>query len=251
MIKPLFAALQFLTIFPIPFKTDEKSLAGSSAFFSLAGVVVGAFSALFYLAAEQLQMGAFFASAFAVFGLALASGGLHLDGLADSADGILSHRPREKALEIMKDSRIGTMGTLALVFVILIKCAALSSLTPKLAVTAIILAPCVSRNAMAVSLAIFPCARKSGLANLFSNRKQIVGAVASTIIAILPGFFILKGIQMTGACILAGIILGLLFSFFCLRRLGGITGDTLGAQSEICETAIIILCATAGRNLLG
>lgn len=243
--KSIISAIQFLTVLPLGMKTDEKDLGRSIPWFPVAGLCVGGGSALVYWAAIRLQIPIPVSSCIAILSLTVLSGGLHLDGLADSADGLFSHRPPERIIEIMKDSRIGTMGVLALIFALLLKWLALSSLEPKLAIPALILVPCASRAAMSVSLAIFPCARQDGLAKLFISHRHPIDILFSAAIAIAAGWFCLH-VDGTIMAIIP-VLTGVAFSFYCKNKIGGITGDTLGSVSELGETAaflaaVILFC---------
>ena len=120
--RPLLAAIQFLTVIPFPksFTGGEKELARCMPFFPVVGLLIG-----IIIAAFDHVMGLIFpplpANVMTVIAMTVISGGLHMDGLADTADGFFSARPRERVLEIMRDSRTGVMGVLAVVFVIVLK----------------------------------------------------------------------------------------------------------------------------------
>src|SRR5512136_2286178 len=117
--KPLLTAIQFLTVIPFPknFVSGEKELEKCVPYFPVVGLLIGIIVAAFdYFIGIILPP--FPASVITVIAMTGISGGLHMDGLADTADGFFSSRPREKVLEIMRDSRIGVMGVIAVVFVI-------------------------------------------------------------------------------------------------------------------------------------
>ncbi len=244
--KSLISAIQFLTVFPLGLKTDEKDLGRSIPWFPIAGLCVGAVSALVYWAANRLHLPPILSSALAVVSLAVLSGGLHLDGLADGADGLFSHRSPDRILEIMKDSRIGTMGVLALVFAILIKWIALLSLAPEQAIPMLFLAPCASRAAMSVCLTLFPYARQDGLAKVFMRFRHPSDFVVPLLIAMVTGWFCL---HINGIIIVfVPVMIGIAFSFYCKNKIGGITGDTLGAVSEIGETVSFLAAIILSSN---
>src|SRR5208283_4809952 len=116
------AAMRFLTVIPFPgnWGADESSLAGSTVFFPVVGLLIGlGAAAVAACAARWLPAGP--AAGLVIVALLAVSGGLHMDGLSDSADGLLSARPRERALEIMRDSHVGAMGVIAIVCVLLLK----------------------------------------------------------------------------------------------------------------------------------
>ena len=169
--KPLFAAIRFLTILPIPgdWGTAEEDLARSVPWFPVIGLLLGAIAAaaawgLSFVAPPMVT------AAVVVVLLLSFSGCLHADGLADSADGMLSSRPRERILEIMKDSHTGAMGVIAIACVLLLKFAALASLPAERLWPAVLLMPLAGRCAIVVQMSLLPYARPDGLANVFYRR---------------------------------------------------------------------------------
>lgn len=178
------------------------------------------------------------------FFLVLLSGGLHLDGLADTADGLLNHGSRDTALEIMKDSRIGTWGALALLAVLGFKTLALSQ--PFLWDRNIILicTPVYGRVAMLIGIWVLPYGRQKGMASdLFNGSRGI---------SLLPGVIILGLgsilLEWPGPVLINGLFIGvvaLLLGFFWLR-VRCVTGDMLGALGEITEAALLVAVAADG-----
>jgi adenosylcobinamide-GDP ribazoletransferase len=245
----LLAGLRFLTILPVTWKSekDGRFFKASLIWFPFLGLLIGAITAL----CVSFFVGILPSSLAAVFGmvlLAAISGCLHLDGLADSCDGLLSSRPRARALEIMRDSHIGAMGVIALFFVLLGKYAALSTLSSAVMLQALLLMPMAGRTAIVISMAILPYARSGdGLGLLFysadSRRIAVFGALFFLIISVLFSF--------SSALIMLFAILFTvgLFSLWCYRKLGGATGDTLGAVCELTELAVAIsLCVASLTN---
>jgi adenosylcobinamide-GDP ribazoletransferase len=161
------------------------------------------------------------------------SGCLHLDGLADTADGFLSHRPRARILEIMRDSHIGAMGVVAIVGVLLLKFAALASLPGAAFWQAALLMPLAGRCAIVVQMAVLPYARDDGLARVFYRRRPyfpVLLAVAGLAV-VSWGILGLRGLAVWVACMAASLI----FSAYVYRKIGGATGDTFGAVCELVE----------------
>ncbi|MEE4165389.1 MAG: adenosylcobinamide-GDP ribazoletransferase, partial [Desulfocapsaceae bacterium] len=161
-VRSLIASLRFLTILPLPGsgEDDASFFDGALFFFTITGLIIGTFGALLSLLLLKLFPPLVAAGLLAVF-LSLASGFLHLDGLADSCDGLLSSRPAEKCLEIMRDSRIGVMGAASLCTVLLLKTAALASVAETTVFAAMILAPAAGRTAIIFMMALAPYARKT------------------------------------------------------------------------------------------
>ena len=258
MITRIMAAIGFLTIIPVPAKyATTAAFAGSNRAYPLVGLLGGGLLAL-----GALIVGALFpplVGAVLLAGLWLKlTGALHLDGLADTADGLLSHRPRERALEIMRDSRIGVMGTAALVLVVLLKVAGLSALEHGNLWRALLLAPVVGRCAILLLQAFLPCSRKGGLgaasaagagddagtAGLGDGLRPVALLWAAAAVA-LGG--ILHGAGGAGAVMLALAFAGGL-GYYALRRIGGYTGDVLGAGCEVAEMWTVVLLTT--RSIL-
>ena len=233
--RSLLAAFQFMTVLPVKIALDEGDFELSPKWFPLVGLTVGALAALLDGALAFLGFSGSLRSILTIAFLAALSGGLHLDGLADSADGFLSARSRERVLEIMRDSRIGTMGVLALFFVLAVKVSALTELSGTLRWKALLFAPLAGRSVQLITLALIPYARQEGgLASLFlrGNTTRIAlwaGACLALAGVILFGFW--RG-AASGVLLFAAA--GLL-AFWSYRRIGGFTGDTLGAASEIVE----------------
>ena len=166
--KPFIAALQFLTVCPLVSRVPctERDIGRSTAWFPLVGLLIGAA----VVALDRASL-AFFpvplASVIDVIALIAASGGLHADGLADAADGFLSSRPRERMLEIMRDSHTGAMGVIALISVFSLKVAALSAVPVALRPGVLLLMPFAGRCSMAVQLGMLNYARTGGLCSVF------------------------------------------------------------------------------------
>jgi adenosylcobinamide-GDP ribazoletransferase len=237
----LFAAIRFLTIIPVPGKlgTSTEDLAGSLYWFPLVGLLIGAVTGgLFYLAGPYLPLS--LAVVMAVTLLLAFSGALHLDGVADCADGFFSSRPRSRMLEIMRDSHIGAMGVVALILVLAFKGAALVSIPPAKLWEPLLLMPVVGRGAMLVMMSVLPYARQEGgLPSVFYERASVFHAGWAVIFMLATGWLVagLPGLlAATGS-----LLVLLLFCWFCHGKIGGATGDTLGAACEITEAAVAIL----------
>ncbi|UKS24651.1 adenosylcobinamide-GDP ribazoletransferase [Paenibacillus sp. HWE-109] len=262
-LRACLAAFQFLTRLPIPVQIDytERVFRRSVVFYPLAGCVIGL---LLLLAGKGLGLILPpMPAAVLLLGLWIVlTGGLHLDGLMDTADGILSHRPREMMLEIMKDSRVGAMGVIVCVLHVLLKFAILYSLLD-LHIAGheggvsflIVLVPVWSRWFMVMAIYGWPYARKeSGLGSLFrSVRKShvscslLVALLTTTITASLalgrgsyaaladPKVWIIVCGYM-----LVTLIAGWIFAAYMNSKLGGLTGDTYGALNELLETVLLV-----------
>ena len=190
-------------------------------------------------------------AALAVALLALLTGGLHLDGLADTADGLGSRRPAAQALDIMRRSDVGPMGVAALVLVLLIQVAALATIarTPA-AAAALMLAAVTGRVAVVVATG-FPAARPGGFGALVAGRTAGPGRALT--VAALFGAIAVAGAFGGGwelaarglAAALAGLLAGAFLQFVAWRRLGGMTGDVFGAILEVSTATVLVACALA------
>lgn len=237
--KGILAAFAFLTILPVPRSVvTEAGLCRASGWFPVVGIVLG----LLLSGAGAVLFSIFppLPAALLVVGLmALLSRGLHLDGLADAADAMLSHRPRARMLEIMRDSRIGAMGVLALLFVLGGKVLMLASIHPDAWSGVLFLIPLLGRCAMVVGMHVSPYARGAGLGRLFYDGKRGTDLVVAILLPI-----ILAGMWGgVAGMVVAASVLGVpyVLGYACNRMLGGATGDTLGAACELSEWAGLVL----------
>lgn len=240
------AALRFLTILPLRRGAESDGLyfAGSLFVFPFVGLGIGCFCALTAVLLSAVLPPPVVILAEIVM-LAGISGCLHIDGLADSADGLLSSRSREEKLVIMRDSRTGAMGVIAIVVVLLGKYAALTSTSPSLLPVALILMPLAGRCALVFSMAILPYARpEGGLGALFYSRdtRLAAGTSAILLLAVLVFFTLTSLLNWQTACTVVTLLIAtvLLFSTWCRRSLAGATGDTLGAVCELSELMVAI-----------
>jgi adenosylcobinamide-GDP ribazoletransferase len=234
------ASLQFITAIPFgrPRPFDAR---GIIIHFPLAGLAIGLILALFDLIASALWSPVV-AGAMDVALLAVVTGAFHLDGLADTADGLYGHRERENALAIMKDSRVGAMGLVVVACVLLVKAAAMGSLAHG-RFLALMIVPAYARSAMMVGMRFLPYARgKEGTGSAFFETP--LSAVDFKFVAapvILSLFLGWRGLLLNLFFVAATAALIFLYR----KKLGGITGDLLGAMTEILE-AVLFLAACVG-----
>lgn len=236
------ASLQFISAIPLgkPRPFDPK---GIIIHFPLAGLTIGLILALFDLIASALWPQAV-VSVLDVVILAAITGAFHLDGLADTADGLYGHRERENALAIMKDSRVGAMGLVAVVCVLLTKAVAMGSIDHG-RFLALMVVPAYARSAMLVGMRFLPYARgEEGTGSPFFETP--LSAIDFKFLAaplILSLFLGWRGLLLNLFFAMATIALILLYR----KKLGGITGDMLGAMTEILEAVLFLaLCAGGG-----
>lgn len=238
------AAVQFLTRIPVTLRhADDRTIGASRAFFPLVGGLIGAFLAGLDILLRRAGIPALPASALEVAVLAAVTGGLHLDGLADTADALMSGSDREGMLRIMRDPHTGAMGTISVVLLLLLKVVFLSAIDGRARCTALILMCALGRWSMAYAIQISPYARPNGKArSYFAAPTPGVTACAGSIALSLS--LVAAGIPGAALCAAATAVGHLITRTFG-RILGGSTGDTLGATDELIETAVVVTIGIA------
>lgn len=235
-----FVGIMFLTRLPVPsdLRHVEGRLARSARFFPLVGVLVGILSGLVYYLG-MMVLPATLAAGLAILVSIIVTGALHEDGLADCADGLGGGMTRERRLEIMRDSRIGTYGSAALIISILLRWVALSSLDASQGLIALVVAHAISRAMIPPVLVSASYARTRGLASSVAGGVSYAEAAVSTILAV--GVAMIAGPVAGLAAFAAAIFAGGVMLFVLIKKLGGYTGDGLGAIQQSAEIAILIV----------
>jgi adenosylcobinamide-GDP ribazoletransferase len=235
-------SVAFLTRLPISRGDDASSdkLARASWAFPIAGIVVGLIGALTYLLAHKFGLRPWPSAALSLVATLVVTGCLHEDGLADTADGFGGGATRERKLEIMRDSRIGTYGVCALTLSLLIRASALASLAdPRTVVFALIAAHGAARATLPLFMTLLPPARSDGLSRAAGqpaqDRALIAGALGILILAIFLGP--LPGLA---ALILLAAAVGAM-AWLSSAQIGGQTGDVLGALEQAGEIIVLLV----------
>ena len=254
--RGLRTALSLFTVLPVGGDAElgEGDAAAAVFWLPVVGLLLGGLGAGVMLAVAaggtsgpRRLLGA----ALAVTLLAVGTGGLHLDGLADTADGLGSRRPAAQALDIMRRSDVGPMGVAALVLVLLIQVAALAAVgRPLVAAGALVLGAVTGRVAVVIATG-FPAARPGGFGALVAGRTT--GRARALTVAALFGVVAVAGVFGGGwalavralAAALAGLLTAAFLSFVAWRRLGGMTGDVFGAILEVAAATVLVACALA------
>ena len=240
LIHDLLQAFSILTILPVGLlpPSDAKRLGRSMAFFPVVGLVIGLLSALSYFLLSLLLPRP--VALWLTIGVStLVSGGLHLDGFADTLDGLACRGSKEKILEVMRDSRVGSFGVIGLIFLIGAKYFALDQIPVPLLLCVFVLMAVVGRNGMVLVCYRSPYARSGeGLAKAFTetlgSREVILSLVLTLVLSFLLGP---KGVLVY----LGTILFSLSFRKFFIRKLSGVTGDILGAAGELTELLSLLL----------
>jgi adenosylcobinamide-GDP ribazoletransferase len=245
MFSALITAIRTLTIIPVP-GHDAKRFENSLPFFPLVGIGIGsllyitAYSCSFIFGNQTLL-----AALIINFILVVITGALHLDGLGDVADAFGGGKTKERILEILKDSRHGTFGVSAIVFDLLAKTFLTSIYLENKNLLCLSFSPFFSRTFQAIGCSFFSYARKSGgTAAMFTSNKYRI--LISVLLLLQTGLAVyISGSVRTVVIILISFLTTLFFFIYCRQRIGGITGDCLGAGNEISEISFLltgILC---------
>lgn len=234
------AALSLLTRLPLPIDHARTGArVGASAWaWPLVGAALGVVAGALALGALEIGLPAGVAAVLAMALLAALTGGLHEDGLSDCADGFWGAADRARRLEIMKDSRIGSFGAQALVLLLLLRWSALAALPAPALIPALALAEALSRAAILPVMRL-PNARGSGLSALLGPPR---GAVLALGLGLALGGALLLGVAgvVMALCAALGTVL---VARLALARIGGQTGDVLGAVQQVSATAALAAAA--------
>lgn len=236
-------ALRLLTRLPLPATGTSTRDAQAVWAYPVAGIAVGAIGATVGTVGAGLGLSAAIVAALILLGLTVATGALHEDGLADSADGLWGGWDRARRLEIMRDSRIGTYGVIALVLSLIVRWAALTSIVssdaglfaPMIAVGA------VSRVPMAALLAWLPAARAEGLGAAV-GRPGVQSVWLAVGIAMIAALLLVGWVAVALAFWIA--VATLIVGLIAQRKIGGQTGDVLGASQQVAEIAALCVLST-------
>lgn len=232
------SAVAFLTVLPVGEREGGPGRRLGRAFFPVVGMLLGLVAAAgFWLG--SLLAGPLLGAVAALAAMAVLTGGLHLDGLADCADGLLMRGTRERRLEVMRDPRLGAFGVVALVLLLLAEAAVLQHLGPGVVLPALVAAGAFSRLAMLVELVVLPYVRAVGLGRTASGpgrREVVLGALLASPALLLDwphGLLAAAGAAVAGAAV----------AVLAWRRIGGATGDVYGATSEVAQLAALLAFA--------
>ena len=236
-------ALQFLTLFPWPKRVEcsADELGRAAIFFPVIGFLLGSILVAVNFFLEPLSTA--LSSVLLVALLALLTGGLHLDGLGDTFDGLGAGTDRERALRIMDDSHTGAYGLIAIVLVLFLKIHAIEGIGVDRS-RALLAAPLLGRWAM-VLLGYRSKAAKAGLGSTFIDHLSTNHFFLATFITLVLVAVIFHGVGV--GVMLWVAIFTLASKNYFHRRLGGVTGDTFGAVGELSETSVLVFLALGVR----
>ena len=234
----LVGALGLLTRLPVVSHTISDRDA-SIAWFPIVGLLLGLAAALAY-AVGSLLFPPVVAATIAILCLVLLTGALHEDGLADAADAWGGGTTREETLRILRDPGVGTYGALAIGFSLLVRVAALSVLTPSAALLALPAIHAISRAATAGMLATTPAARGDGL-GADAGRTATRARVVAVVLAMAASLALIGPLAV--AAMAVALVVTVAVRLVAMRRIGGVTGDVLGATEQLVEIGAMLLVA--------
>lgn len=249
-IKRVALMIGFLTRIPLPFKLDgtEEDYGKGLVFAPVVGLLIGGIiTALFYMLKLFFPPG--ITSIFLIMAYIMLTGGLHLDGLGDTFDGVFSNRSRQKMLEIMRDSRIGTNAMLAVMCVFILNYALLNAIPESYLPQALLLFPVAGRIGSLVGAGVSVYAREGeGLGKSFINHCGVKEILQGSVVYFLI-FLLILGTKGLLLAFLASVTAFVTVKFFSMK-VGGATGDILGAVCELNQTFFLILIYIFCNNII-
>ncbi len=241
---PFLIALQFLTILPINItaKIGEKDFGKSLFYFPIVGALIGVILAVITFPLSFLPNMVRGVSILIIS--IILTGGVHLDGFADTCDGFYGSRSREEILRIMRDSRAGVMGVIGVTCLLLLKFALIISIPRDFLWKSLILMATFSRWSQGLACLVSKYARSEGKAKFFIEYARIGDIVIGGLftLALFLSMAKVKGVLLFAL----GLLCALLFIQYAKRKIDGMTGDTIGATSEIIEVSILFFVFILG-----
>jgi len=229
---------------PIRGEVTADDLRASMGWYPLIGAGLGLLGWTCCVGLQCLHLPAFVVAAITVILLEVCTGALHLDGVMDTCDGLGSGASRDRALAIMKDSRVGAMGVFGAVAVLLLKVAALSALLPTQSLTPLVIGWAAARATPIWGASLFPYARAQGTGAAFAAGRAPAALSMATVLALLIGYVLAR---RGGLLLAATVLVSVLLLQACIaRKLGGLTGDVYGMGIEVGEVVALV----AGVSML-
>ncbi len=249
------AALSFLTIIPLPRQREAspETVGRSLGYFPAVGLVIGLILAgLNWLLALVLPSAV--VNGLLLVALVVITGALHLDGFADTCDGIAAHQTVEDRWQVMRDSHVGAFGVVGIFLLLLVQYVSLNSVPQSLLPATLLLMPVVSRWAMVYAVFAYPYARPAGLGKVFKQGASWTGFTLATLITLVVAttwawmahftFFYLVAL----AIIVTIWVIVVATATYLQRKFSGLTGDTYGAINEVAEVGVLILVGLLAYN---
>lgn len=240
--KRLILAMQFMTRIPIPLNIEIKKdeLYKTASYFPAVGIIIGFILSLLYIALVNLFSREIVMTLVVAFSYIL-TGAMHIDGLADTFDGLFSNKDKERMLEIMRDSRLGTNGVVATVFMIILKVLFFVNINENMTLPSLLVMPMLGRLASTFAILISKSARGGeGLGGLMIGRAGMREFLIALVISLVAGFFIMPFSRFAELLTIV-LLVSFIITKYISMRIGGMTGDTLGAVTEITELVVLIM----------
>ncbi len=243
--KGLMLLFQFMTRLPVPgkYEYDADEMGRSFKFFPIVGMVIGVILWGAYLVLSNYISNRYALALLVILLEVVLTGGLHLDGLADTFDGIFSYRSKHRMLEIMRDSRLGANGALALIIGFLLKI----FLLVEVGFSVLLIMPVIARLNSVVNAGVAKYARPTGMGKALVANTNVAGVAVATVLT--AGFTLGVAPALEGnimgwlLTIPVAMVLGAYFAKLMERKIGGITGDTMGAVVELTEVVVLFTAA--------
>jgi len=248
-------ALQFLTIFPVKISAEgrfafgekseikEKDFGRALIYFPIVGALIGAALVLVLLVLDFLPYSV--KIALVLISSIVITGGIHLDGFADTCDGFYAGKSKENILEIMHDPHIGTIGTIAVISILLLKFTLMASISKDILWKFLIMMATLGRWSQVLACYASKYAKESGKARFFIEYATLKEVVTGGLITVAL-FYLLGKWEGLFLFILISL-LAFLFINYIKRKIGGITGDTIGAVNEIVEVCVLLFSLILNR----
>lgn len=236
LIRLAFAALTILPVGGREAEASSEEIAASRIAFPVVGLILGLIYQYVYLLSFRFAHSSFTAACFTVLAGVIATGGLHLDGAADSADGLFLAGDRDRRLAAMRDPHIGSYGVIALIMILLIKTALLAAIRSTDVARALILGGLISRTLIVFAAGFGRYARRDGTGKLLIDASNDRDAGFAVTLVLIAASLIGRGEGLIAAVSALAIAYGIVR--FARKKIGGITGDILGAVVELTETAV-------------
>ncbi len=247
MTKKFINAVQFLTAFNVSKKhtISEGDLAESMVYFPIIGFLIGFILNTFDKAFSWVLPQSV-SNALLLLISVLITRALHIDGLADTFDGMMGGRDPESRLAIMKDSRLGTAGALSIMFLLLVKYLCFNNLFENEKVAALLVAPMLARWSQTLMVYNVEYSREHGMGKAFVGHLRSGSLTAASLVALALSAFVVVRLDVHSfvlflALLASAFLLTVLAKRYFARKLGGVTGDAIGAVSELNEVLVLLL----------
>ncbi len=255
MFRNFISAVHFLTIITVrkDHELEEGSLARSMIYFPVIGFLIGVFLVYADKGMNLLVLPQSIANVMLVALSVLITRALHIDGLADTFDGLMGGQDHASRLSIMRDSRLGTAGALGIFFVLAVKYISLNNLIESEKVAALLTAPMLARWSQTLMVFKANYGRENGMGKAFVGHLRSGSLTAASIFAIGLSAFVVVRLDVLSAVLIASLVGGVVLltfvgRWYLVRKIGGITGDTIGAVNELNEVLVYLLFVIFSGN---